>query len=360
MLLFFKGGYYVKRISNFIAPIFFICLGILCYHLAGVSPDFLFQEVYTRFIRNILFVVALILPILAGMGINFAITVGAIAAQIAVIVMIDFGVSGFTGVALTFGFTIVLSVIFGNLIGWLFNKAIGKEMILSIVIGLLATGLYQFLFMVSYGLFFQPKNPDILLDRSIGVRNMLDAGGLKQSINHLGQIQVFGDTEIAILPLLIIILCSAVFMYLYRTRLGLYAKGVGDDLQSAGKLGIDTKNIRRQVIVISTIFAGISQILFIANLGSVNVYAGHLHVDTFAAASILVGGATLKRANLKNAILGTILFHMVFSMSPMAGQTLFNNLAVGEYFRSFIAYGTIIFALIMNLKSNNTAGKLSE
>ncbi len=348
----------MKRINNVVAPVFFIILGIVSYKLAGVSGEFLFTEVYTRFIRNILFVVALILPILAGMGINFAITVGAIAAQIAVIFMIDMGLTGFFGVILTFLITIFLSVIFGNLVGWLFNKAIGKEMILSIVIGLLATALYQFLFMVAYGLIFQPKNPGILLDRGIGVRNMLDAGYLKESINDLGVVTVFGDRSIALLPLFIILLGILAFMYLYKTRLGLYARAVGDDLKDAEKLGIDTRKIRKQVIIISTILAGISQILFIANLGSVNVYAGHLHVDTFAAASILVGGATLKEANLKNALIGTVLFHMVFSMSPMAGQTLFNNLAVGEYFRSFVAYGTIIFALIMNLKSSKNSRKL--
>jgi simple sugar transport system permease protein len=40
----------------------------------------------------------------------------------------------------------------------------------------------------------------------------------------------------------------------------------------------------------------------------------------------------------------------LFILPPQAGQNLFSNAALGEYFRSFVAYGTISFALIMNIK----------
>ena len=35
----------------------------------------------------------------------------------------------------------------------------------------------------------------------------------------------------------------------------------------------------------------------------------------------------------------------------MAGQNLFNNPAVGEYFRSFVAYGVIVIAIMLNLRT---------
>ena len=38
----------------------------------------------------------------------------------------------------------------------------------------------------------------------------------------------------------------------------------------------------------------------------------------------------------------------------MAGQNLFNNPAVGEYFRSFVAYGVIVIAIM--LKSQDREG----
>lgn len=45
-----------------------------------------------------------------------------------------------------------------------------------------------------------------------------------------------------------------------------------------------------------------------------------------------------------------MLFYALFIVSPQAGQNIFSNAALGEYFRSFVAYGTIAFALMMNIR----------
>ena len=66
---------------------------------------------------------------------------------------------------------------------------------------------------------------------------------------------------------------------------------------------------------------------------------------------ILVGGATVKQAKIRNCFIGVILFHALFITSPLAGQNMFNNPSVGEYFRSFLAYGIIVIAIIINLKN---------
>ena len=107
--------------------------------------------------------------------------------------------------------------------------------------------------------------------------------------------------------------------------------------------------MRRYAIVVSTMLASAGQIMFVLNIGSINVYTGHLNVDVFACASILAGGATLNKASLKNVFLGVVLFHTMFIVSPMAGKVLFSNVAIGEYFRSFVAYSTIVISLIMNI-----------
>lgn len=338
----------MKR-KNIIVPAFFLALGIGSFLLSGRSLTFLFTEIYARFGRNILFVLALILPILCGMGINFAIIVGAISTQIAVVIAIDLGVTGASGFLFIFGMTTVIASLLGMLIANLLNKARGKEMIVSIVVGLLASSLYQFLFMVCYGLFFQPRNPAILLDRGIGVRSILDAQFLGNFVDGILPFTVESKV-LSLFPILFAIAGIAATYYLQRTRLGYHAKAVGSSEAVAEKLGIRTDRVRKFAIITSTLLAAYSQILFIADFGTVNVYTGHMGMETFAAASILVGGATLKKANIGNAILGVILFHTLFVTSPMAGQNLFNNPAVGEYFRSFIAYATILIALVLNMR----------
>lgn len=339
----------MKNRKNYVVPLFFLILGLVSFQLSGRSIVFLLTEVYTRLGRNLLFVLGLILPITCGMGINFAIIVGAISTQIAVVIAIDWGMRGGTGFLFVFVLSTVMAVILGLLIANLLNKARGREMIVSIVVGLLASSLYQFLFMVCYGLFFQPKNPAILLDRGIGVRSMLDANFLGDFVNRILPFTI-DNKVMSFFPMILLGIGIAATYYLQHTRLGHHAHAVGSSETTAEKLGIRTDRVRKFAIIASTLFAAYSQILFIADFGTINVYTGHMGMETFAAASILVGGATLKKANIGNAIIGVILFHALFVTSPMAGQNLFNNPAVGEYFRSFIAYATILIALILNMR----------
>ena len=79
-----------------------------------------------------------------------------------------------------------------------------------------------------------------------------------------------------------------------------------------------------------------------------NTYQSHEQVGPYAIAAILVGGATVARANIWNALLGTLLFHTLFIVSPIAGQTLLGSAQIGEYFREFIAYAVIGVTLALH------------
>ncbi len=342
----------MKHVRNNIVPLSILLLGILAFYFAGVSPAFLASEVYTRFVRNTLFTLALILPITCGMGINFAIVVGAISAQIAIVLSIDLMIEGIPALLFVTLVSVVLSVIFGSMVASLLNHARGKEMIVSIMIGQLSSVMYQFVFMVAYGMFFQPKNKEILLDRGIGVRSMLDAKNIGEVFDRLLPFQFDGKTYSAF-PLVIIACFAALLYFLQKTKFGTLARAVGTNMDTARKLGIDADRIRSLCIIISTVFASMSQILYVADFGTINVYTGHQGMDTFAAAAILVGGATIKKVKMRNCFVGVILFHALFVTSPLAGQNLFQNPSVGEYFRSFLAYGVIVAALIVNLRQDH-------
>ena len=348
----------MSKIKKNSVSILFFVLSVLSFLLSGISGKYLTSEIYIRFIRNMLFILALILPIMCGMGINFAIIVGSVSAQAAIVFSIDLGITGARAllfvILVSFGF----SILFGNMVANLLNKARGKEMIVSILIGQLSSVVYQFVFMVCYGLVFQPANKEILLDRGIGVRSMLDAKNISEVFKGLLPF-TFDGKVYSFFPVVIIIIFSIIHYFIEKSKLGNLARAVGEDIHTAEKLGINSNRIRKICIIISTIFPSMSQILFVSNMGSINVYTGHLGIDIFAAAAILVGGATLKRANMKNCFIGVILFHTLFVTSAMAGQRLFNNPAVGEYFRSFVAYATIVIALILNLKSDENNYRLS-
>ena len=340
----------MKRIKSNLVPILVFLLTIVAFNLSGVSFRYLSAEVYTRFVRNILFTLALILPVSCGMGINFAIVVGAISTQMAVVLALDLNYTGVPVLLFSMGLSVVLAVFFGWLVAALLNKATGREMIVSIMIGQLSSVIYQFIFMVGYGTIIPPHNEAIMLDRGIGVKSVIDAKNISEAFESLIPFTMDGKVY-SLFSLLLIAVFTLVLFWIQKTRLGVLARAVGTNRNTANMLGIPTARIRTLCIIISTVFAALSQLLFIADFGTMNVYTGHLGIDTYAAAAILVGGATIKKAKIRHCFVGVILFHALFITTPLAGQNMFNNPSVGEYFRSFLAYGIIVIAIIINLRN---------
>ena len=86
--------------DELIVPATFIVFSILCFFLSGISFLFLAEQVALRFIRNIILVLALIFPIMAGMGLNFAVVIGTMITQACFIIVLNFNVTGGKGAAL--------------------------------------------------------------------------------------------------------------------------------------------------------------------------------------------------------------------------------------------------------------------
>ena len=62
---------------NNIVTIMFIVLCAVCMAFSGYAPNYVLYELFGRLSRNMFIVLSLIIPIVAGMGINFAITMPA-------------------------------------------------------------------------------------------------------------------------------------------------------------------------------------------------------------------------------------------------------------------------------------------
>ena len=110
-------------------------IGLIC---SGQTVSYVMYELFGRLSRNAFIVLALIIPIVAGMGINFAITIGAMAAQIAALWVIEWGISGLPGFLVAMLMTMPIAAFFGFLIGKLMNKMKGQEMIGGLILGYFA------------------------------------------------------------------------------------------------------------------------------------------------------------------------------------------------------------------------------
>lgn len=447
--------------------ILFSLLCIAAIYGSNNPLTFVGGELFTRIGRNGFMVLALLIPVLAGMGLNFSIVIGAIAAQIAVFWVVYWGFGGIQGFLLGVLLSTPLAVLFGWLVGRLFNKMKGAEMIAGLVLGYFADGLYQLFFLYVIGGIIPVNNDNLIISGGIGVKNTIDlTGNLKYALDTVSMLSIikialvvlfavamlkvvlslakkngalvtglvmmaaaavgFGLTYLPALnaflatdrllllhaveilmgawvayhawqliynklvkhrqdyaiarPLICIGLAGLTFLatfipavegillfvripvttylaiiglclfnsWLLRTRLGQNMRTVGQSRTVANAAGLDVDRIRIIAMVLSTVLACWGQLIYLQNIGTFSTYGAHTQVGQFAIAALLVGGASVQKANNKQAIIGVILFHTLFIVAPQAGKELFNNAQLGEYFRVFVAYGVIAVSLAMH------------
>ena len=387
---------------NNAVTIMFVVLCAICMAFSGQSVAYVIYELFGRLSRNAFIVLALIIPIVAGMGINFAITIGAMAAQISVLWVIEWGVGGVGGFLLAMAMTVPTAAFFGFLIGKLLNKMKGQEMIGGLILGYFANGLYQLLFLFIFGNLIPLKTPGLVIKGSTGVANTIDltsgsGGGIKYALDGIwktdfgtalyvvcaaiavivvvmlvmkkiqtrkGAImlgtaaaccllyqipavaQMFSMVKVPMITFGVVGLLCLFNVAIMKTRLGQQFRAVGQNRTVANASGINVDGVR--LIAIVTVLAGWGQLIFVQNMGAFQTYGAHEQVGLYAGAAILVGGASIRKATNAQAILGCILFHLLFIVAPPAAKFLFGDAAIGEYFRVFISYGVIAMALVMH------------
>ena len=399
-----------SHVKEYAVTYLFIAISLFFFAVSDQDLSYVVTQLILRLNRNAFIVLALIIPIIAGMGINFAITIGAMAAQIGLLLSINWGITGAKGILVAAAITLPLGCIFGFLIGKLLNKMKGQETIGSMILGYFATGLYQLLFLFIFGKII-PMNENVSIVGSTGIKNTLNLTGdtdlymaidgavrvklltavyvlcaiialwavfrfvrkkiekkdmiLSVSVSALiavlfllpGVTKLFdgslsGTGKPTTIPLitwmLVLLLCGFNTM-LMKTRIGQKFRAVGQNRTVANASGIDVNKTRIIAIMISTVLAGWGQIIFMQSegIGTFQTYSAHEQVGLYAGAAILVGGASIDRASNSQALIGTFLFHLMFITATGAATRLFGDSAIGEYFRAFLSYGVIALALVM-------------
>ena len=327
-------------------PIMFIIICAIFIPLSGFSPSYLINEIVTRMGRNLFLVLCLLFPIMAGMGLNFAMTLGAMAAEIAIIFTADWQIWGIPGVVLAMILSIPFSILLGWLCGNLLNMAKGREMITSYIMNFFITGWYQLVVLYMMGSIIPIIHSSIKLPRGYGIRNTVSLLNMRQCLDDLLAIRVKG-VKIPVLTFLLIGLLCLFIVWFRRTKLGQDMRAVGQDMQVARDAGIKVERTRVLSIVMSTVFAGFGMVIYLQNIGNLPAYTGHSQIGMFCIAALLVGGASVEKATIGNAFLGVVLFHLMFIVAPAAGGVITGDSMVGEYFRVFLSYGVITLALIM-------------
>ena len=333
-------------IGNNSVPIMFILICLYCIPMSGFSASYLLNEVMTRLGRNAFLILSLLIPIMAGMGLNFGMTLGAMAGEIGLIFVADWQIWGIPGLVLAAIISIPISIGLGVFIGKILNKAKGREMITSYMIAFFMTGIYQLVVLYMMGPIIPIKHASIKLPRGYGIRNTVSLLNMRQSLDNLIPLKI-GGVKIPVLTLILIVLACLFIVWFRRTKLGQDMRAVGQDMAVARDAGINVERTRVIAMVMSTVFAGFGMIIYLQNVGNFPTYTAHSQIGMFAIAALLVGGASVDKAGIGNVFLGVILFHTMFIVAPKTGAAITGDSMIGEYFRVFVSYAVITVALVM-------------
>lgn len=343
-----KGSFdYKKILADYSVPIIFIGLSAIAIPLSGFSAQYLIQEMFTRIARNSFLVLSLLIPIMAGMGLNFGMVLGAMAGQIGLIFVTDWAVVGIPGLILAGMVGTPIAILMGWVCGAVLNRAKGREMVTGYILGFFVNGIYQLVVLYTMGRFIPIHNPMLVLSRGYGIRNAVNLSGIRHVLDNYIPIKIMG-IDIPVATLIFIGLFCLFIVWFRKTKLGQDMRALGQDMAVAEEAGIAVERTRIIAIIISTVLACYGQIIFLQNIGTMNTYNSHDQAGMFAIAALLIGGASVSRATILNVFVGVTLFHLMFVVSPMAGKELIGQAQLGEYFRVFVSYGIIALALVLH------------
>ena len=300
-----------------------------------------------RLTRNLFLVLSLLIPIIAGMGLNFWNSSWSYGRADALVFITDWQIVGMQGVLLAAIISVPISVLLGIISGMILNRAKGREMITSMILGFFINGVYQLVVLYGMGKVIPITNNKLLLSRGYGIRNAIDLKDVRKVLDSVFALKI-GEIEIPVFIFLIVAALAWFTVWFRKTKLGQDMKAIGQDMEVSKTAGIDVEKTRIIAIVISTVLAGFGQIIYLQNIGTMNTYNSHEQIGMFSIAALLVGGASATRATIFNAVSGIFLFHMLFIVSPMAGKELMGSAQIGEYFRVFVSYGVIALTLVLH------------
>ena len=192
----------------------------------SVSKDiktyFFLSELCNRIFRNSFLVLSLIIPVLAGLGLNFGIVIGAMSGQAAILLVRYFDIGGMGGFLLCFVIAFFFAAICGYFTGKLYNKTRGQEMIASLIVGFFANGIYQFIFLFVVGaVLIVPATHPMIKPDGVGIRMTVDLktaeeGGLKYALENIYKIPFVQ----ALLIIAVVIIVMMIVVYYLNKKNG--------------------------------------------------------------------------------------------------------------------------------------------
>jgi simple sugar transport system permease protein len=325
---------------------FFLVALFIAAPFVRVRIDASIGDVFNRFGQNAIFVLAMVPMIQAGCGLNFGLSIGVIAGLLGSTLSIQFGLHGIAG----FLGAIVLSAPFAVLFGWLYgkllNKVKGEEMTISMYVGFAGVML-----MSIFWLILPFTSPNMVWGYAgKGLRTTITVEGYwLRVLNDFLAIRIGPNFVFPTGELLFVAFCAFLMWLFMRTKTGTAMTAVGSNPDYARASGISVDKMRTVSVVLSTFLGAVGICVFEQSFGFIQLYGAPLNMPFAAVAAILIGGASVNKANMINVVVGAFLFQGLLTMTPSVINSALQT-DVSEVIRIVVSNGIILYALTRKTK----------
>ena len=318
----------------------FLLILLIAGFVLDLPMDQIVSSLLTRFGMNLLLVLALIPTIQSGSGPNFGLPFGIICGLVTATLAIELDMRGWNALAFSCILAIPLGAFAGYLYGLLLNRVKGQEMTVGTYMGFSIVSLMSiFWLMAPY------KSPEMIwpyggngLRVTIVLKDRMD-----QILDRCGAFTVAGVTVPTGLLLFSFLCCLGMWLFM-RTKTGVAMSIVGANPRFAEASGLNVNKYRVLGSVISCAMAAVGIIIYSQSFGFLQLYQAPLYMALYMVSAILIGGASLQRANITHAIIGSFLFNGLLVVAlPVANVVVPGD--ISEVVRVIISNGIILYAL---------------
>lgn len=331
------------------------------------------SDVLKRFGMFGILVLAMVPAIQSGTGPNFGLSIGITCGLIGIVTSIELGL-GEVAVAMFGGMdsgvlssvaayetlsalgyfigaiiiSIPLSLIAGIAYGKLLNAVKGSEMTIATYIGF---SIVQFM---CIGWILLPyRDGKMIWPIGNGLRVTFTLKGtFAHVLNDMWQMKFrpsfLSPSDSIVIPtgliLFFLLVCGLVYLYT-RSKTGVMIRAAGKNPMYAKSCGMEINRGRIIANVLSTTLGAIGIIVYSQSYGFVQLYTAPLMMAFAAVASVLIGGATAKRASISHAIIGVFLFQGLLTTALPVANVILPEGNLSEMIRMVVQNGIILYAL---------------
>lgn len=307
----------------------------------GVRLDASLNDTLVRFGMNGVMVLAMVPMVQSGCGLNFGLPLGIIAGLLGAVTSVELEATGLYGIFTAMLVATPIAIIFGWGYGLLLNKVKGSEMMIATYVGFSSVALMCIMWLI-----LPYSSPNMVWGYAgKGLRTTISVEAFWQ--NAISNILAVPVNEFLTIYtgmfLFFILLCFAMSIFM-RTRTGTGMTIVGSNPNYARASGVHIDRMRTLSVILSTWLGAIGIIMYEQSFGFIQLYMGPFYMAFPAVASILIGGASVKKATITNVVVGTILFQGILTMTPSVINSMIQT-DMSEVIRIVVSNGMILYAL---------------